>query len=641
MPRESINLKLKLYNAVEDAKEFAIDWFNNVFDYANSNWTKIDDAYKELKDEFNNHPKNDGAGATGNWDISVKNATNDSAGQQIDATYIKNIAPSDDKIIITKGNNETSIIDGAAPKGYILTENMSEVSDVEIASENLYLIGIIHNKENVTIQFDFNASSISIFLAYDFDKNSMAGVAVESGSGKARLLNKNYFLTNVLSNGDVEVYMNRIQEMSTSPIRVSVSLVTKSNWNYILKRSDLVLEDAVSVPLIRNANRTNIVPIEIPTTGWSQDDNSAYPNYIDIEADDIASSDCVALVISPNSNAIAKKCYFASTESLDKKIRVRCRNIPAETLLAFYYVIQEDIMMAFGQTPIGGVILPPATKTELGGIKAGNGLSIESDGTLNLLQDEILKVISSNNIFIRNSIYRGKDITPMFENGTLFEKIGNASFEDLYVGDYFVATCGDVTTKWRLGGFDTYYNYGSPQLTKHHAVVIPDDPLATANMNSTAIVTGGYAGSRMYTETMPDLSTKIATMIGESHLIKYSDVASSQTNDTIASGAISNWTGASTSWKWDTNTTVRLCGEMDVYGCRALSSSFYDDTLANGQLPLFRLNPSLIALTKYTDGWWLSSVASSTRFCAVGVGGITTSIAANATGNVRPRFLID
>ena len=71
MPRESTNLKLKLYNAVEDAKEFAINWFNNVFDYANSNWSKIDDAYKELKDEFDNHPKNDGTGAAGIWDISI------------------------------------------------------------------------------------------------------------------------------------------------------------------------------------------------------------------------------------------------------------------------------------------------------------------------------------------------------------------------------------------------------------------------------------------------------------------------------------------------------------------------------------------------------------------------------------------
>lgn len=74
MPKESTNLKLKLYNAVTDAKDFAVDWFNNIFDYTNSNWVKIDDAYKEIKDNFNNYPTKDGTGATGNWDINANSA---------------------------------------------------------------------------------------------------------------------------------------------------------------------------------------------------------------------------------------------------------------------------------------------------------------------------------------------------------------------------------------------------------------------------------------------------------------------------------------------------------------------------------------------------------------------------------------
>lgn len=54
MPKESTNLKLKLYNAVADSAIFAKEWFNNIFDYTNSNWTKIDNAYKELLDLINN-----------------------------------------------------------------------------------------------------------------------------------------------------------------------------------------------------------------------------------------------------------------------------------------------------------------------------------------------------------------------------------------------------------------------------------------------------------------------------------------------------------------------------------------------------------------------------------------------------------
>ena len=38
--------------------------------------------------------------------------------------------------------------------------------------------------------------------------------------------------------------------------------------------------------------------------------------------------------------------------------------------------------MSFGQTPIGGAMLPPATTTELGGVKVGSGLTVDADGTL-------------------------------------------------------------------------------------------------------------------------------------------------------------------------------------------------------------------------------------------------------------------
>lgn len=54
MPKESTNLKLKLYNAVADSAVLVKEWFNNIFDYTNSNWTKIDNAYKELLDLINN-----------------------------------------------------------------------------------------------------------------------------------------------------------------------------------------------------------------------------------------------------------------------------------------------------------------------------------------------------------------------------------------------------------------------------------------------------------------------------------------------------------------------------------------------------------------------------------------------------------
>ena len=457
MPKESTNLKLKLYNAITDAKEFAVDWFNNIFDYTNSNWVKIDDAYKEIKDKFNNYPLKDGTGATGDWDINAKSATNDSIGQQIDATYIKDLRPTGDKIIITKGNNETSTIDGAAPKGYILTETIPAST---IAGQTWFHVGSISNtsdgdlikieincptivstendsvaySKNITLfihdlaqtnDSDLSTAYIFSYIMYD-DKLKSSDVNVENNSTKKEFF---YLIPTSGGNGqsNAELWINTDSTFFNSIINVSIA--KKDSWGYVLKYSanapsvdqaitpysktsvvtdtnyatrtnagivqigdNITVGNKGLISLIKDnidgalgyeaAEKINLVSITIPTTGWNQDSNSAYPNYIDIVATGITESDCVALVIAPDSNVVAKKCYFTSTESLPNYLRIRARNIPTEPIKAFYYIIREDILMSFGQTPIGGAMLPPATTTELGGIIVGNGLRISDKGVL-------------------------------------------------------------------------------------------------------------------------------------------------------------------------------------------------------------------------------------------------------------------
>ena len=457
MPKESTNLKLKLYNAITDAKEFAADWFNNIFDYTNSNWVKIDDAYKEIKDNFNNYPTKDGVGATGNWDINAKSATNDSIGQQIDATYIKDLHPTGDKIIITKGNNETSTIDGAAPKGYTLTEtipastvtgqtwfhvgSISNTSDGDLIKIEINCPTIVSTEnnsvaysKNITLfihdlaqtnNSDLSTAYIFSYIMYD-DKLKSSDVDIENNSTKKEFF---YLIPTSGGNGqsNAELWINTDSTFFNSIINVSIA--KKDSWGYVLKYSanapsvdqaitpysktsvvtdtnyatrtnagivqigdNITVGNKGLISLIKDnidgalgyeaAEKINLVSITIPTTGWNQDSNSAYPNYIDIVATGITESDCVALVIAPDSNVVAKKCYFTSTESLPNYLRIRARNIPTESIKAFYYIIREDILMSFGQTPIGGAMLPPATTTELGGIIVGEGLKVSNKGVL-------------------------------------------------------------------------------------------------------------------------------------------------------------------------------------------------------------------------------------------------------------------
>ena len=463
MPKESTNLKLKLYNAITDAKEFAADWFNNIFDYTNSNWVKIDDAYKEIKDNFNNYPTKDGVGATGNWDINAKSATNDSIGQQIDATYIKDLHPTGDKIVITKGNNETSTIDGAAPKGYTLTEtipastvtgqtwfhvgSISNTSDGDLIKIEINCPTIVSTEnnsvaysKNITLfihdlaqtnNSDLSTAYIFSYIMYD-DKLKSSDVDIENNSTKKEFF---YLIPTSGGNGqcNAELWINTDSTFFNSIINVSIA--KKDSWGYVLKYSanapsvdqaitpysktsvvtdtnyatrtnagivqigdNITVGNKGLISLIKDnidgalgyeaAEKINLVSITVPTTGWNQDSNSAYPNYIDIVATGITESDCVALVIAPDSNVVAKKCYFTSTESLPNYLRIRARNIPTESIKAFYYIIREDILMGFGQTPIGGAMLPPATTTELGGIIVGEGLKVSNKGVLSAYAQE-------------------------------------------------------------------------------------------------------------------------------------------------------------------------------------------------------------------------------------------------------------
>ena len=129
MSRESDNLKLILYDSVTDIALLAKEWFTNNFGYTNSNLTKIDAAYKELKDGLVDAPTKTGEGATGTWDINISgnastattattatdatnasSAVHDGAGNDINSTYIKSIMINNTSLTLTKGNDTTETV---------------------------------------------------------------------------------------------------------------------------------------------------------------------------------------------------------------------------------------------------------------------------------------------------------------------------------------------------------------------------------------------------------------------------------------------------------------------------------------------------------------------------------------------------
>lgn len=232
-----------------------------------------------------------------------------------------------------------------------------------------------------------------------------------------------------------------------------------------------------------------------------------------------------------------------------------------------------------------------------------------------------------------NSIFRGKDITSYLTDGTLFTRISSGSFEDLFVGDYIVKN--NIT--WRIAGFDVYLHKGDTELTKHHAIIVPDKHLTTAQMNDTNTTAGGYVASTMYTTTLPSVLDTYITPVFGTHVLEIRNLHTTGIN---ASGynRFGTNSGCSNNWSWQSR-KLDLMNEVQVFGSIVWSSSGYDIGSDNCQLPLFRLAPEYITNRSYW--YWLRSITTASAFAIVGSFGSSYYDNASATGGVRPCFYID
>ena len=250
--------------------------------------------------------------------------------------------------------------------------------------------------------------------------------------------------------------------------------------------------------------------------------------------------------------------------------------------------------------------------------------------------------LTAANSGFHNSIFRGKDVTEYLTSEySLYDRISDGTFTDLYVGDYVIVN--DIT--WRIAGFDMRYGKGNKSddtnqaKVNHHAVIVPDTNLTSAQMNTTDTTSGGYIGSAMYTTTLPTvLSTYITPVFGE-HVLTYCEGFSSSVNTSAVNRSGGTTTGASNGRTWVCSRKVDLMNEVQVFGTIIWSSSAYDTASDIVQFPLFRLKPEFINKSSYW--YWLRDVASSSFFAHVYLGGNSgNAFKASYSGGVRPCFYI-
>lgn len=243
----------------------------------------------------------------------------------------------------------------------------------------------------------------------------------------------------------------------------------------------------------------------------------------------------------------------------------------------------------------------------------------------------------NNTAGFHNSIYRGKDVTSYLTDGSLWGRIAGSSpyslFEDLFIGDYFVAN--GVT--WRIAAFDYWLNVNS--YSTHHIVIVPDNNLATCAMNDQTAhgkhtTEGAYYNSdfRKGLNGVTGRATAITAInnaFGSSHIITYKDYLHSAVVDGHPSGQ-----------EW-ADCTVELMNEEMVYGTHIFApigpgtSVYANYTTSKSQLPLFQHDHSRIS---NRANWWLRSVVSASNFANVNNNGNANNNNAGYSYGVRPDF---
>lgn len=255
--------------------------------------------------------------------------------------------------------------------------------------------------------------------------------------------------------------------------------------------------------------------------------------------------------------------------------------------------------------------------------------------TKKVLLKNLLNVIVPKNAGAHNGIYRGKDITDLFYDGTLSQQIAAGTFDDIFIGDYII---GKVSNrKYIVADINYRLHCGDTECVKPHILMIPERSMGTAQMNETNITTGAYVGSKMYTENLAPYKTIIQNDFETNHILQHKTyLANAVTNGYESAGAY-------------VDSTIELMNELMVYG----SNIFHNITngtnvpqsytIDKSQLSLFKLDKSkIVALSDNGTriSYWLRDVVSASNFAYVFNGGTASYGNASLSGGVRPAFLI-
>ena len=274
---------------------------------------------------------------------------------------------------------------------------------------------------------------------------------------------------------------------------------------------------------------------------------------------------------------------------------------------------------------IGGVNL--SELTQINELVSGNKLLVgTTDGNKAIAAEDALFAMLDGfaPVELRRVLFRGKNLGTAL---TAVQKaaIKDGSFKGMFLGDYW-SIGGRI---WRIVDMDYWYNCGDTAFTSHHLVIMPDEALYNAQMNTTNVTTGGYVGSEMYKSNLANAKTIVNAAFQGSVLTHREYLCNAVANGRPSGGA---WFDSS----------IELPNESMMYGHPHFSPTSDGSTvpaiytISKTQLALFMVCPRFIVNRAYNQ--WLRDVVSSAYFALVLLLGNPDCGGASASFGVRPVF---
>lgn len=274
---------------------------------------------------------------------------------------------------------------------------------------------------------------------------------------------------------------------------------------------------------------------------------------------------------------------------------------------------------------IGGVNL--SELTQINELVSGNKLLVgTTDGNKAIAAEDALFAMLDGfaPVELRRVLFRGKNLGTAL---TAVQKaaIKDGSFKGMFLGDYW-SIGGRI---WRIVDMDYWYNCGDTAFTSHHLVIMPDEALYNAQMNTTNVTTGGYVGSEMYKSNLANAKTIVNAAFQGSVLTHREYLCNAVANGRPSGGA---WFDSS----------IELPNESMMYGHPHFSPTSDGSTvpaiytISKTQLALFMVCPRFIVNRSYNQ--WLRDVVSSANFAHVDYDGYANSYDASDSYGVRPVF---